>query len=249
VPATRLVLRALTLTVAISGLAGGLGMSAASASTAAPTVTRAVSGSVPAGQQVSLAASVHAGGHAVVGARVELFRIAPSGRVLVTTVATDRDGSAVATVSPAVTTRYYWRFAGSTSYGPSGTRIVVTVREAPVVPLGERIVAEAARHIGAPYVYGATGPAAFDCSGFTRYVFGRLGISLPRTSAEQYAAVRHVGNADKRIGDLVFFRLGGGGVDHVGIYAGNNQILVAPKTGDHVRYQTIWTSYAVGRAG
>jgi cell wall-associated NlpC family hydrolase len=72
---------------------------------------------------------------------------------------------------------------------------------------------------------------------------------LPRTSAEQYAAVRHVGNADKRIGDLIFFRLGGGGVDHVGIYAGNNQILVAPKSGDHVRYETIWTSYSVGRVG
>jgi cell wall-associated NlpC family hydrolase len=146
-----------------------------------------------------------------------------------------------------VTTRYYWRFAGSASYGPSGTRIVVTVREAVAVPLGERIVAEAARHIGAPYVYGATGPGAFDCSGFTRYVFGRLGISLPRTSAEQYAAVRHVGNADKQLGDLIFFRLGGGGVDHVGIYAGNNQILVAPKSGDHVRYEAIWTSYSVGR--
>ena len=98
-------------------------------------------------------------------------------------------------------------------------------------------------------MYGATGPGAFDCSGFTQYVLGRLGISLPRTSAEQYDAVRHVSNADKQIGDLIFFRLGGGGVDHVGIYTGNDQILVAPKSGDHVRYETIWASYSVGRAG
>ncbi|MDX6245741.1 MAG: hypothetical protein QOE76_3464 [Frankiales bacterium] len=248
-PATRLLLRALTLATALATGFAGLGTSAASASTVAATVTQAVSGSVPAGQPIALAASVHAGSHAVPGARIDLFRIAPTGRVLVTTVSTDSEGAATATVQPAGTTRYYWRFAGSASYGPSGTRIVVTVREAVVAPLGERILAEGVRHLGAPYVYGATGPASFDCSGLTRYVFGRLGISLPRTSAEQYAAVRHIGAGDKQIGDLIFFRLGGGGVDHVGIYAGNNQILVAPKTGDHVRYQTIWTSYAVGRAG
>jgi cell wall-associated NlpC family hydrolase len=247
VPALRLSLRALTATVALLAGFVGLGLAPASAASAAATVTQAVSGSVPAGGEVALAASVHSSGHAVAGVRVALFRIAPSGRVLVTTVATDRDGSAIATVRPAMTTRYYWRFAGSTSYGPSGTRIVVTVRQAEVVPLGERIVAEAARHIGAPYVYGATGPDAFDCSGFTRYVYGRLGISLPRTSAEQYDAVRHVSNADKQLGDLIFFRLGGGGIDHVGIYAGNNTMLVAPKSGDHVRYEAIWTSYSVGR--
>jgi peptidoglycan DL-endopeptidase CwlO len=115
--------------------------------------------------------------------------------------------------------------------------------------LGARVVAEAARHLGAPYVYGATGPQAFDCSGFVQYVYARLGVSLPRTAAQQYDAVRHISNADKQPGDLVFFRLGGGGIDHVGIYAGNDQVIVAPKAGDHVRYQTIWTSYQVGRVG
>ena len=62
--------------------------------------------------------------------------------------------------------------------------------------------------------------------------------------------MRHVAQADRQVGDLIFFRLGGGGVDHVGIYAGNNQIVVAPKSGDHVRYEDIWTSaYSVGRVG
>ena len=245
-PAPRLPLRACTVAVSVlAALVAGTGV--ASAASSVPTVTRAVSGSVPAGRPITLVASIRAGGHAVAGQRVVLFRIAPSGRVLVTTVRTDSRGSVSATVRPAVTTRYYWRFAGSSPYGASGTRIVVTVRKAVVLPLGERIVAEAAKHVGAPYVYGATGPGAFDCSGFTRYVFARLGIALPRTSAEQYAAVRHVSNADRQIGDLIFFRLGGGAVDHVGIYAGNNEMLVAPKTGDHVRYENIWTSYSVGR--
>jgi cell wall-associated NlpC family hydrolase len=124
-----------------------------------------------------------------------------------------------------------------------------TIRSADPAPVGARALVEAARHLGAPYVYGATGPNAFDCSGFVRYVFGRVGVALPRTAAEQYAAVRHLPDAQRQPGDLIFFRLGGGGIDHVGIYAGNNEIIVAPKTGDHIRYQAIWTSYQVGRIG
>jgi cell wall-associated NlpC family hydrolase len=245
-------LRSLLVLPLVTGALLAGGMSTASAATAAATDTRAVSGSVPQGRQIELAASVHAGVHGVRGLRLELFRIAPSGRVLVGSVTTDGNGSARATVRPAGTTRYYWRFAGSSAYAASGTRITITVTKpvaAPVEPLGERAVREAARHLGAPYVYGATGPTAFDCSGFTGYVFARLGVRLPRTAAEQYDAVRHVSVADRQIGDLIFFRLGGGRIDHVGIYAGNDQIVVAPKTGDHVRYERIWTSYTVGRVG
>src|SRR4051794_34597422 len=72
-------------------------------------------------------------------------------------------------------------------------------------PFGQRVVAEAATHLGAPYVFGATGPRAFDCSGFTMYVFGRLGVSLPHSSSGQYGSVRHVAQADRRVGDLIFF--------------------------------------------
>ena len=240
----RTLLRAVLVAVAA---VSAFGMSSASAATTAPTVTRAVSGSVPSGQQLLMSASVHAGGHALAGVRVELFRIAPSGRVRVTTVATDKAGSAHVLVKPTATGRYYWRFDGTAGYAPSGTRITVRVTRPLVVAIGQRVMAEAVKHLGAPYVYGATGPRAFDCSGFTQYVYGRLGIALPRTSADQYAAVRHIANGDKQVGDLIFFRLGGGGVDHVGIYAGNNEIVVAPKTGDHVRFEKIWTGYSVGR--
>jgi len=255
VPALRSSLVVLLVLPLVTGSVLAGGMSAASASPAVATDTRAVSGSVPQGGQVRLSASVHAGAQGVRGLRLDLFRVAPSGRVLVESVTTDQAGSASATVHPAGTTRYYWRFAGNGSYSASGTRITITVTK-PVVaavaeqdPLGERAVREAARHLGAPYVYGATGPNAFDCSGFTGYVFARLGIQLPRTAAEQYGAVRHVSVGDRQIGDLIFFRLGGGGIDHVGIYAGNDMIVVAPKTGDHVRYERIWTSYTVGRVG
>lgn len=112
---------------------------------------------------------------------------------------------------------------------------------------GQAVVAEAARHAGAPYVYGATGPSTFDCSGFTGYVYRRLGVSLPRTSSQQAAAAPRVPNDQKDLGDLIFF-YNSGGVYHVGIYAGNNTMWAAPHTGDVVRQQTIYSSsYFVGR--
>ncbi len=112
---------------------------------------------------------------------------------------------------------------------------------------GSRAVAEASRHAGAPYRYGATGPTRFDCSGYTRYVFGRLGRSLPHSSTQQYSATRHVAKASKQPGDLIFTR-SGGRITHVGIYAGAGQFWDAPKSGDHVRKRKIFTSdYVVGR--
>jgi cell wall-associated NlpC family hydrolase len=99
---------------------------------------------------------------------------------------------------------------------------------------------------GDPYVYGAAGPHRFDCSGFTRYVFGRLGHALAHNSAAQYGEVRHVRRSHVRIGDLVFFA-SGGHIYHVGIYAGHGTMWHAPHSGDHVRRQHIWSSYLVGR--
>lgn len=99
----------------------------------------------------------------------------------------------------------------------------------------------AASKAGTPYSYGATGPNAFDCSGFTQWVFNRVGKNLPRTSSAQAGAVRRVSAGDARPGDLVFFT-GGGGVYHVGIYAGGGTLWHAPRTGEGVRRERIWTS-------
>lgn len=106
--------------------------------------------------------------------------------------------------------------------------------------LGQRAVAEAARHYGAPYQYGAAGPYRFDCSGLTLYVFARLGRSLPHSAALQYNArgVQHVSRAQLALGDLVF-TIRSGGIRHVGIYAGSNQMWAATQTGDVVRKQSL----------
>ena len=80
------------------------------------------------------------------------------------------------------------------------------------------LISAAKRHIGARYSIGSSGPKAFDCSGFTSYVFARLGITLKRSSREQVTqgeAVRR--RTDLQPGDLVFFGRGGRGVNHVGI--------------------------------
>jgi cell wall-associated NlpC family hydrolase len=106
-------------------------------------------------------------------------------------------------------------------------------------------VAVAAQQAGEPYVFGATGPNSFDCSGFTQYVYRQIGVSLPRTASEQQSATTPVARGAERPGDLIFF---GSPAYHVGIYAGNGKIWYAPKSGDVVKLGSIWdSSYSVGR--
>jgi cell wall-associated NlpC family hydrolase len=106
---------------------------------------------------------------------------------------------------------------------------------------GQKVVRVAATRKGAAYRWGAIGPRRFDCSGLTKWSFARVGKRLPRTSSAQYRATRHISRSHRRPGDLVFF-MSGGHVYHVGIYAGHGKMWHAPKTGDHVRKATIWTS-------
>ena len=106
---------------------------------------------------------------------------------------------------------------------------------------GERVLRVASRYAGVPYVAGGTTPRGFDCSGYTRFVYGRAGRHIPRVSHDQFRHARKVGR-DVRRGELVFFRSGGTGrVYHVGIYAGRGRIWHAPSSGEHVRRDKIWT--------
>lgn len=113
---------------------------------------------------------------------------------------------------------------------------------------GQQVVDEAASHEGKPYEYGADGPDSFDCSGLTQYVYQQVGVELPRTSQQQYDAVEHLSQSEAQPGDLIFFS-GGGGVYHVAIYAGGNQMWTAPQSGDSVQLDDIFDDYTVGRPG
>ena len=96
----------------------------------------------------------------------------------------------------------------------------------------------AQQHLGVPYVWGGESPSGFDCSGLVQYVYGQLGVGLPRVAADQARVGQPVASlADARPGDLVAFH---DPVDHIGIYAGNGLMVVAPKTGDVVKVQAIY---------
>ena len=97
---------------------------------------------------------------------------------------------------------------------------------------------------------GATGPDAFDCSGYIQYVFRQLGVDIPRTSGDQYAASQKVAKSDKRPGDLIAIHNSSGRITHVAIYAGGGDMWVASTGSDRVRLQPIYTDrYRVGRFG
>ncbi|MGW1951943.1 NlpC/P60 family protein [Streptomyces sp. NPDC001920] len=93
--------------------------------------------------------------------------------------------------------------------------------------------------LGSPYVYGATGPSSFDCSGLTSWAYAQAGVSIPRTSeAQSGIGTRIYSQSDLQVGDLVFFF---NDLHHVGLYAGNGQIIHAPRTGTVVRYESMNT--------
>ncbi|MGW0084697.1 C40 family peptidase [Streptomyces sp. NPDC003393] len=112
--------------------------------------------------------------------------------------------------------------------------------DASAATLATKALKIAASKKGSPYQWGATGPRRFDCSGLTLYSFKKAGKRLPRTAAQQYNRTRHISARSRRAGDLVFFH-SGSYVYHVGIYAGTGRIWHAPKTGDVVKLQKIWT--------
>ncbi|MGN3959186.1 NlpC/P60 family protein [Streptomyces sp. WAC8370] len=93
-------------------------------------------------------------------------------------------------------------------------------------------VAYAYQKLGSPYVWGATGPNAFDCSGLTQAAYRAAGVSLPRTTYAQIGAGRRVSRSELLPGDLVFFY---SGISHVGIYVGNGRMIHAPNPSAPVR--------------
>lgn len=97
----------------------------------------------------------------------------------------------------------------------------------------DRIKSLATRFLGTPYRWGGTTPKAFDCSGFTRYVYAKMGVKIPRTAREQYKVGKKVPAGTWRTGDLVFFDMRKGYVSHVGMYLGNKTFIHAsnPKSG------------------
>ncbi|MER7106550.1 C40 family peptidase [Streptomyces sp. NPDC000229] len=98
------------------------------------------------------------------------------------------------------------------------------------------VLAFAEAQIGKPYVWGATGPSSYDCSGLTQAAWRAAGVDLPRTAWEQVWAGTRVATEDLRPGDLVFFH---DDISHVGVYRGDGRMIHAPRPGEVVREESI----------
>lgn len=121
--------------------------------------------------------------------------------------------------------------------GPSGTTT-------PASPSATRVIGTAEEYIGVPYKWGGNTPeSGFDCSGYTRYVFARQGVQLPRTSREQARAGQNVTarRSALRQGDLMMFAEPHRAISHVAIYAGDGRIIHSSSSGGGVRYDDLDT--------
>jgi cell wall-associated NlpC family hydrolase len=117
----------------------------------------------------------------------------------------------------------------------------------PHVPAGAagQAISYAEVQLGKPYVWGATGPDAFDCSGLVMEAYASVGVTIPRTSQEQWAALPHIPPGDQRPGDLVFFAGGDGTTTapgHVGLVLSRHRMVEAYAPGYPVRISRYGTS-------
>ncbi|MFI6605926.1 NlpC/P60 family protein [Streptomyces sp. NPDC050507] len=101
----------------------------------------------------------------------------------------------------------------------------------------EKVMAFARAQLGKPYVWGATGPASYDCSGLTQAAWKAAGVDIPRTTWDQVNVGTRIATEDLRPGDLVFFY---DDISHVGIYKGDGMMIHAPKPGANVREESIY---------
>jgi cell wall-associated NlpC family hydrolase len=125
---------------------------------------------------------------------------------------------------------------GSTTPPPAATNVPVSGRAAAAVHF-------AMAQVGKPYVYGATGPNAYDCSGLTMAAWGAAGVSLPHNAAAQYNMGTHISESQLQPGDLVFYY---SGISHVGMYIGNGMIVNAENPSAGVRVAPLHSMPYVG---
>jgi peptidoglycan DL-endopeptidase CwlO len=98
---------------------------------------------------------------------------------------------------------------------------------------GAKALAYAKAQLGEPYARSGAGPSSWDCSGLTMMAWGSVGVSLPHSSRQQFSRGQPVAKSDLQSGDLVFFY---SDISHVGLYAGNGQVIHAPRPGKSVEY-------------
>jgi cell wall-associated NlpC family hydrolase len=107
------------------------------------------------------------------------------------------------------------------------------------------VVNFALAQVGKPYIFGGTGPNGFDCSGLAMMAWKAAGVSIPRTSYDQWAQLPHVSTSSLEPGDILVFY----GASHVGIYIGGGKMVDAPHTGAVIEVVSLagyWDSVLIG---
>jgi peptidoglycan DL-endopeptidase CwlO len=127
--------------------------------------------------------------------------------------------------------------ARAASVGSGGT--TTSTYTGPTATQAQRAVAFAYAQLGKPYVWGATGPDSFDCSGLVMTAWASAGVSVPRDTYQQWAALPHVPMSAIQPGDLIFFDA----IGHVAIYVGSNMIIDAPQPGQSVEKVSLSSSW------
>lgn len=115
-------------------------------------------------------------------------------------------------------------------------------------PTAAAAIRAAGTRLGLPYLWGATGPDRFDCSGLTMWSYVQAGLNIPRTSRQQYAGLPKVGVDALLPGDLVFYANGSApsSIHHVSLYLGDGLILTAPRAGTVVKISPVWSKPIYG---
>ena len=129
----------------------------------------------------------------------------------------------------------------ATTLGGSGTSSGSQTYTGPTTTQADKAVAFAYAQLGCPYLYGGTGPChpGFDCSGLVQAAWASAGVSIPRDTYEQWAALPHISESSLQPGDLIYYD----GIGHVAMYVGGGYIIDAPQTGytvEKIPMSTTW---------
>ncbi len=145
-------------------------------------------------------------------------------------------------------TPLFFRGGKSTGLPPSASALNGSAAKPQTT--GEKIVSTAKQHLGVPYLWGGSTPKGFDCSGLVQYVFAQCGISMPRTTKQQWTVGKEISRSQLEIGDLVFFaNTYTTGISHIGIYVGDGQFIHASSSKGVILSSlsnTYWASHYYG---
>jgi cell wall-associated NlpC family hydrolase len=129
--------------------------------------------------------------------------------------------------------------------GSAGAGTTTATYTGPTSTQAQKAVAFAYAQLGKPYQWGATGPGSYDCSGLAQAAWASAGVSIPRTTYAQWAALPHISTSALEPGDLLYMD----GIGHVAIYVGGGQIIDAPQTGSNVEKIPLAGWYASSLVG